>query len=254
MALSPSTRRRWVRQSHRWLGLIVLLPLIVASITGVLLNHADDFGLREKTVTSSWVQSRYGMTLEGQPTAFGMDGKALAAHWDGQIFFQNTSAASELPLAGAVPLRDGLAIATPAAVYYYGLDGELIETLDELTLPTGPILRAGRNEDLALVLETAEGLHLSDSELISFSPLDPLKSSNDIQWSTKEVPSENDLAQWKKSFFGDGIPLDRVLLDLHSGKLFGPVGKWIWDILVIGILILSITGFLLFLKHRKRKS
>jgi len=48
--------------------------------------------------------------------------------------------------------------------------------------------------------------------------------------------------------------MDRVILDIHSGRFFGSIGKWVWDILVIGILALSISGFVLFLRYQKRKS
>ena len=35
--------RQW-RRWHRWLGLAVALPVLVLSVTGVLLNHIDSFG------------------------------------------------------------------------------------------------------------------------------------------------------------------------------------------------------------------
>ena len=48
------------------------------------------------------------------------------------------------------------------------------------------------------------------------------------------------------------MPLDRVLLDIHSGRFFGTVGKWVYDITVVGVLILSVTGFILFFRTRRR--
>ncbi|MCK5887555.1 MAG: PepSY domain-containing protein, partial [Alcanivorax sp.] len=42
MGLRKPTRqwRRW----HRWLGLLVAVPVLILSVTGVLLNHIDAFG------------------------------------------------------------------------------------------------------------------------------------------------------------------------------------------------------------------
>ncbi len=60
--------------------------------------------------------------------------------------------------------------------------------------------------------------------------------------------------KWKASFSGGGIPLDRVILDLHSGRFFGTIGKWIYDITVVGVLALSATGFILFLRTRRRSA
>ena len=53
-------------------------------------------------------------------------------------------------------------------------------------------------------------------------------------------------------FSGDGIPLDRVIPDIHSGRFFGSIGKWVYDLTVIGVLILSITGLILFFRTRRR--
>ncbi len=65
-------------------------------------------------------------------------------------------------------------------------------------------------------------------------------------------PTAADLRIWQKAYSGDGIPLDRLILDLHSGRFFGSIGKWIYNLATIGVLILSATGFILFLRTRRR--
>lgn len=189
------------------------------------------------------------MTLDGKPEAYGFDGKAYAATWDKKIFFRKNIIEDTSPLVGAVPLRDGTAVVTASAVHYFGLDGELIETLDNLALPSTPISKAGRTSDLTLVLETASGTFTSDANLLNFavSPAD-----QQTKWSSHVTARASDLKVWKTAFSGDGIPLDRVILDLHSGRFFGTIGKWIYDLTVIGVLILSATGFILFFRTRRR--
>jgi hypothetical protein len=222
---------------------------VVACVTGMILNHTVDLDLSNRHTSAPWIQSSYGMNLEGDPEAYGFEGKAYAATWDSRIFHHATLIDDGSPLVGAVPLRDGTAVVTASSVHYYGLDGELIETMSSATLPATPISRAGRTRDLTLALETPTGNFTSDENLLSFtgSPKD-----QETSWSTVVTPSESDLKTWKTAFSGDGIPLDRVVLDIHSGRIFGTVGKWIYDITVIGVLILSVTGFALFLKTRRR--
>jgi len=229
--------------------MILLLPLTIACVTGLILNHTVDLKLSSRNTSAEWIQARYGMALKGEPEAFGLDGKAYAATWDGKIFHRKHILDDNSALIGAVPLRDGTAVVTTSAVHYFGLDGELIEILDSLTLPSTPIQRAGRNQDLALVLETASGTFTSDENLLEFS-----KSSADqgIYWSIQVTAGESDLKTWKTAFSGAGVPLDRVILDLHSGRFFGTIGKWIYDLTVIGVLFLSATGFVLFLRTRRR--
>jgi len=215
----------------------------------MILNHTVDLDLSNRHTSAPWIQKSYGMNLDGEPEAYGLEGKAYAATWDGQIFYQSSIIDDSAPLVGAVPLRDGTAVVTASTVHYYGLDGELIETISSTTLPATPISRAGRTPDLTLVLETPTGTFTSDENLIDFATSPEDQETN---WSTIVTPTESDLKTWKTTFSGDGVPLDRVILDIHSGRFFGIIGKWIYDITVIGVLILSATGFVLFLKSRRR--
>ena len=241
--------RRLSRSSHRWLGVIVALPLIIASVTGVILNHTVDLGLSEKRVTSAWVQSRYGIALSGEAQAYKFEGEVIAGLWDSQVFFRDTTFSVATDLVGAVPLRNGTAIVLQDAVHYYGLDGELIETLDETSLPSLPIEKAGRTDELTLVLVSQGNQYVADADLFGFSAFG---EATGLSYSeTTDTPPELK-EHWRRVFLGDGIPMDRVILDLHSGKILGPIGKWLWDLVVIAVLILSITGFVLFFKNRRR--
>ena len=247
---TPGRKKRLSRRLHRWLGIVLLIPLLVACVTGMILNHTVELDLGNRNTVSAWIQARYGMNLEGEPEAFGLDGKAYAATWDGRIFHRSSLIDDSSPLAGAVPLRDGTAVVTSTAVHYFGLDGQLIETISSVSIPATPISRAGRTRDLTLVLDTPSGVYTSDENLLSFaeSPDD-----QDTAWSVVVTPSESDRDTWQTAFSGDGIPLDRVILDIHSGRIFGSVGKWIYDITTVGVLILSATGFVLFFRARRQR-
>lgn len=247
----PALRRKkpWNRLIHRWSGVLLIVPLTIACVTGLILNHTVDLNLSNRFVTADWIQARYGMSLEGDPKAFGLDGKAYAAIWDDKIFHRKNIIDDTSPLIGAVPLRDGTAVVTASAVHYFGLDGELIETLDSLALPPTPIGKAGRTSDLTLVLETVSGTFTSDANLLDFT-----ESPDDQKttWSAPVFATDAARKTWQTAFSGNGIPLDRVILDLHSGRFFGTIGKWIYDLTVIGVLFLSATGFVLFLRTRRR--
>ena len=41
---------------------------------------------------------------------------------------------------------------------------------------------------------------------------------------------------------GHGLPLERVLLDLHSGRILGKWGVWLIDVVAILLFVLAITG------------
>ena len=50
------------------------------------------------------------------------------------------------------------------------------------------------------------------------------------------------------------LSLDRLLLDLHSGRLFGKTGVYLMDAAAIGLLLLSITGLIVWLRRRKSET
>ncbi|MBL1432554.1 MAG: hypothetical protein COB94_003805 [Gammaproteobacteria bacterium] len=45
------------------------------------------------------------------------------------------------------------------------------------------------------------------------------------------------------------ISWERMLLDLHSGRVFGRYGIYVMDFAAIGLLVLSCTGLWIWLRH-----
>jgi len=50
---------------------------------------------------------------------------------------------------------------------------------------------------------------------------------------------------------GDGVSLEQVILDFHSGAIFQKTGKLFFDIISILLIILSFTGIWLWTIKRK---
>ena len=47
------------------------------------------------------------------------------------------------------------------------------------------------------------------------------------------------------------ITYERIIVDLHTGRLFGVVGITLIDIVTLGMLILAITGTISWMRHKK---
>ncbi|MBK8959481.1 MAG: PepSY domain-containing protein [Proteobacteria bacterium] len=50
---------------------------------------------------------------------------------------------------------------------------------------------------------------------------------------------------------GSGVSYERVLLDVHSGRLFGRVGVWVVDAAAVCLLALALTGTWMFFKFKR---
>jgi len=55
----------------------------------------------------------------------------------------------------------------------------------------------------------------------------------------------------RNHFRGEVLPVERVLLDLHSGRFFGKIGPWLFDIAAALLILLSLTGSWIWLRRRR---
>ena len=76
-------------------------------------------------------------------------------------------------------------------------------------------------------------------------------NKTDITWA---IPASTDTHLKKMlqyHYRGEVLPVERVLLDLHSGRFFGPLGPWLIDASAVLLVFLSLTGSWMWLKRRR---
>lgn len=247
-------RKRWRRWAatariwHRRVGLLVAALVAVLAITGLLLNHSDRLGLDRTNIVTDWVVDWYGLTPVEDPVHF-----RAGEHWvswiDGAAYANGKRVGEAGGTArGAVAFDSLVAMATSEAVIVFTSDGELVERLGVAFLP-GAIARVGTaaSED-RIVIRTPAGQYASDSDLLAWSPF-----GDEVVWSQAGTPTDVVLERQLAAYRGQGLPLSRVLLDLHSGRLFGSVGAAVMDAAAILLLVLVATGIVNWSGFRKRR-
>lgn len=242
-------RRRTLRSLyvwHRWIGILCALLVLWLAVTGILLNHASRLGLDRPYTGSPWLLRAYGITPEPPTQGFAVAGRWLAQA--GEQLFLNGRPVAELrgPLVGAAALPGViLAVAADEAVLLTDA-GELIESLGPAALP-GPVLAVASTE-LQFLLRTAKGLYASPAELPGFEPYVGRWPGPDN--GSRPLPPE--IAQ-AIAAAGAGIRLngERVLADLHSGRLFGRYGPWVMDLASLGFIFLALSGLWLWWRYRQ---
>lgn len=205
------------RRLHRWAGGTMVAFVLFLSVTGLAINHAHDLGLDRRYVTWSWLLDAYGM---GRPE----------------------------PYAGRVALDAVVAVGDTTHVHVLLPGGELVESLDLGGMLPGPIERVGRVADRVVLLSGA-AFYRSDADVSSFEPWSDGPAA-DIAWSAAVEPDAPGLEVLQTAWRGRGVTVERVLLDLHSGRLFNLPGRVLLDIVAIGLILLSISG-LVFMKTRR---
>lgn len=249
MARTKRRKTSLLRRGHYWLGLGLAMPLVVLAITGVLLNHTDDFNLDARYSSQTWLLNLYGIHPRAPETGYSLNGHWISSArnslWlDAERLGANTSA----PLVGATILDGLLVLAQPSQLRIYTQNGRDVERLD---LPTQRTPISG--------ITTLDGRLLLRGPTGTFST-----SSNFTTWTDEAQPWPNTSptphklpavlqARIAQRLAGNTLTWEKILLDLHSGRIFGTWGPYFVDA-VAGITVaLAITGCLLWLRRNSRR-
>ena len=91
-----------------------------------------------------------------------------------------------------------------------------------------------------VLLRSSDGLYRADPALLSWDRVadDP----DPIRWAKPAATDEAMLATLRADYLGSILSLERVLLDLHSGRILGRFGPWLMDLAAVLLLVLAVTG------------
>ncbi|MGJ8639926.1 MAG: PepSY domain-containing protein [Opitutaceae bacterium] len=232
-------RKRTILAWHRWLGFASALFLVVLSITGLLLNHTERLGLDNVMIRNGYILSQYGMASGNEITANRIHDSDTIAHLDGQLFFNHQPLTAASQPVGIIEGEHFSVIATETELIYLTSEGELVEKLDHSQLPYARLTAVGKTVDDKPVLVTDIGQVSPDENWIEF---DIYQASYTVE-PLIEIELEIEQAELiLDKFQGGGISLYRVMLDLHSGRLFGWGGRTLMDLTAVAILILVSSG------------
>ncbi|HHM06208.1 MAG TPA: PepSY domain-containing protein [Gammaproteobacteria bacterium] len=230
-------RLRSVFLWHRYFGLTAAALVVVLATTGLTLNHSEDWRLKERTVAWAWLLDWYGIHAAA-PQSF-----RAGTHWisqlGDQIYVDDQPAATlAAPLLGAVAADGVILAASAGSLVLLTDDGELIERLDTVETLGGSVTRLGNNTDRRAVAGTSRGNFTSDDGYLSWQRLD----TAGISWAVPTAPPAPLSQRLARAQRGEGLDLERVLLDLHSGRIFGRHGGYVMDTAAILMLGLAISG------------
>ena len=234
--------RRW----HMRIGLAAVVFFLFLAVTGVVLNHATGLGLDNRYVHAAWLARWYGIAQESQPRAFRSGGHDLVAANGRWVLDGRVSGDRAPPPIGLVELPDMVVVASSTSLYLYGKDGALIDHLERSALPAVPVQAIGADER-QLVLKTASGSFQS-RDALSWQSAPP----DGVAWSR---PADLSAAERDKyaELLEPGISVQRILLDLHSGRFAGRYGPLAMDLIAVFLGVLSLSGAWLFFKRKHRR-
>lgn len=247
---------RQLKLWHRRLGLCAALFVLVLAASGLVLNHTSELHLDSTQLDGSLLLAWYGIEADQELVSYPL-GEHLFTVVDDELFMGareiahcagQLSGALALPGSGLVVLacNDELFVLTPEL--------ELMERLGAAHgLPT-PIRRIGLTQQ-KLVISDGERFFRANIEALSWHPVEDAGEvfQKTTQWS-KPVATPADLSEvLGKHFVGEGLSVERILLDIHSGRILGAWGVYLMDAMAIIFVVLAISGFLMWRRETKMR-
>ncbi|MFZ2209617.1 MAG: hypothetical protein WAV22_13200 [Porticoccaceae bacterium] len=225
--------KRW----HRRIGVAASLFVILLAFSGFSLNHPELLELDRLVVRSPLVLGWYGIEL---PDA--IDGHALGAHWmsqvGGKVFLDTvplTSCRGEL--VGAVESGGEIAVACAGELLLLSATGELQDRIDATYRLPVPVEALG-TRDGQLLLRAQGRTFRVEPEAPSFTALNGAEPA----WSVAAPLPPALVAQLAPRAAGDAITLERLVLDIHSGRILGHWGVYWMDGVAVLMVLLALTG------------
>jgi hypothetical protein len=262
--------RKW-RRLHRWLGLLIAAPVIILSLTGILLNHIESLGLHQRTLPN-FLASIYGVPVAEPVVSVEIDQQWWSFVGD-QLFLQEQPVSQcRRPYAGVVSVAGIYVAGCDGALLLLDKRGGLIERLgNEFALPpferlisvganplganlsganpSGAIssgaISSGEGQASSLVLFSPEASWLYDIDQLSLMPFDA--EVEPVAW---QVPPLEMVAALPTQVVPPELNWQRLIQDIHSGRVVSLAGKLLMDAAALLLMVLVITGVIIWSRTR----
>jgi hypothetical protein len=231
---------------HRYLGLTTALFVVILSITGLALNHTEALQLDARHIQSEALLDWYG--IHAPDTVISYRAGAHAISQLGNHVYRDLQLVqtAEGVLAGALEYAGLIVAGLDGSLLLFASSGELIEQLGPAAGVPAGIQAIGTDSDGKLVIKTARGNYRTDENFIEWTTA----TERGVAWAAA-LPPEQELARALRSAWrGSGLSLERVLLDLHSGRILGEAGVWLVDAAALLFLLLAGSGVWLWARRR----
>lgn len=247
--VGPRRIHRWFPTLHRWLGISSLVFVILLSVTGLALNHSSGLALGQRYISSEWLLRWYGIEAPAATASYLAGEHTLTLIGERLYFDDRELVEGVTDLVGAVAIQAQIAVATADAILLLTPRGELVERVETAGLLPGALAAFG-GTGTQLVYRSSGALYRSDPDVLTVVPW-PAGVDAAIEWSQPSDVEPERLETLQQLYRGRGLTLERLLLDVHSGRAFSRLGPWLIDLVAVALIALSLFGMLLWLRRRQ---
>lgn len=225
---------RW----HRRLGIVSALFVLLLAVTGLLLNHTHELGLDRAPLENHALRKLYGVESEPAPAGLvqSLPAGELAVS-SGRLRLGARDIGDCPQLVGVVEQPGQVLAVCSNRLWLLTPEGEVIDQADGVRgVPEG-LTAVGQGEGQVLLRRGNESLAVNLSDL----SLKPAAPAPGVTWTeaTGQAAHSADL-DW-----------EQLLLDLHSGRLFGRFGVLLMDAMALLFVALAVSGIIMWRRRHR---
>lgn len=242
-----ATLREW----HKRIGLFAFFFMGWLGASGFLINQSASWGYDTVRIDWPWVMALYSLHPEPPPTGFRAGDRWLAVTGD-YTLIDAVPLADRIgePLglvAGGAPERPLLFVATAGSLVLLTPQGERYDELVPPILPVSTIRRIGTTTAGAIAVQDLDAFQSTDGGDV-WTPVDP----GEVRWSSAERLPDAERARLLP-YSKPSVSLEHVLVDAHSGRLFGNIGAWVINFVGFAALWLAVSGVWMWWRIRQNR-
>jgi len=234
---------------HRYMGISAAVFVLLIAVTGLLLNHTNTFGFGKQHVQSDWILDWYGIKAPEQILSFPAGKHYITLMGEDLYLDQKEIRGNSRQLAGVIFANDMFVIAVSDSILLLTPDGEQIDYLSGKDgVPSG-IQQVGLDATGSIVVRTDYERYQPDADFLHWKRRN--NDSSVIRWTSPSPISPEFRATLQHHFRGEVLPVERVLLDMHSGHIFGRFGPWVFDAVAVLLILLALSGTSIWFKRKR---
>lgn len=244
----PQRRRfRSLYLWHRYIGLSAALFVALLAVTGILVQHAGEFGFEHRYVASPLLLRWYGIA-PNPVVSYRTENYWLSGAGDFIYIGGEPVEGVYAGLKGAVEDGPLIIVVSGEDIVLLTRTGEFVERLSEGAGLPEPVLGISRTQDGAIAVRGRSRYWRPDEDWLRWSVWD----GPHPQWSVPGSPPEDILGPISRHSVAHEITWERLLLDLHSGRLLGLKGIYLMDVAAAAMLLLAASGVWVWFQRRPR--
>lgn len=240
-----------LRKWHQRAGLFACVFMIWLGASGFVLNQSADWGLDAVRLDTGWLMNMYGLHPEPPKNGF-YAGENWLAQTSERTVLNGAPLLEMIPsplgmAAGGSPQDPLLFIASADRVVLVTPTGARVDELRDYTLPVSAIRRIGTLPSGEVAIQDLDIFITRDG--LDWQKL-PIGAT--VNWSSP-ARLQPQMQNRVLPFARPSMALEQILIDAHSGRLFGTAGPLVINTVGISAIFLGVTGIWIYWATARRR-